>query len=162
MSNTYSQIHIQAIFAVKKRTGIIQKEWKDELYKYITGIVQVHTHKLLAINGMPDHLHVFFGMRPIQSLSDLMQDIKGSSSKWINEKKFIKEKFEWQQARPDDLVGRGYGAFSYSRSQVPGVITYIQDQEHHHHKITFLEEYKNFLERFEVDYDERYIFKELE
>ena len=81
MANTYHQIHIQAIFAVKKRTGLIQKEWKDELYKYITGIIQAHDHKLLSINGMPDHLHVFFGMRPTQSLSDLMQDVKGGSSK---------------------------------------------------------------------------------
>lgn len=153
MANTYTQIHIQAIFAVKKRTGLIQKEWKDELYKYITGIIQTHDHKLLAINGMPDHLHVFFGMRPIQSLSDLMQDIKGSSSKWINEKKFIKEKFEWQE---------GYGAFSYSKSQVSRVIAYVQNQEVHHRKITFLEEYKKFLEKFEVDYDERYIFKAIE
>lgn len=153
MANTYTQIHIQAIFAVKKRTGLIQKEWKDELYKYITGIIQTHDHKLLAINGMPDHLHVFFGMRPIQSLSDLMQDIKGSSSKWINEKKFIKEKFEWQE---------GYGAFSYSKSQASRVIAYVQNQEVHHRKITFLEEYKKFLEKFEVDYDERYILKAIE
>ena len=150
MSNTYTQIHIQAIFAVKKRTGLIQKEWKDELYKYITGIVQAHEHKLLAINGMPDHLHVFFGMRPIQSLSDLMQNIKQDSSKWVNQKKFIKEKFEWQE---------GYGAFSYSKSQVSRVISYIQNQESHHRKITFLDEYKKFLENFGVDYDERYIFK---
>ena len=128
MANTYHQIHIQAIFAVKKRTGLIQKEWKDELYKYITGIIQTHDHKLLAINGMADHLHVFFGMRPTQSLSDLMQDVKGSSSKWINEKKFIKEKFEWQE---------GYGAFSYSKSQVSTVIAYVQNQEAHHRKITF-------------------------
>jgi len=153
MANTYTQIHIQAVFAVKNRTGLIQGRWKDELYKYITGIIQTHDHKLLAINGMPDHLHVFFGMRPIQSLSELMQDIKGSSSKWINEKKFIKEKFEWQQ---------GYGAFSYSKSQVSTVIAYIQNQELHHQKLTFLEEYKSFLEKFEIDYDERYIFKELE
>lgn len=153
MANTYTQIHIQAIFAVKRRTGLIQKEWKDELYKYITGIIQTHDHKLLAINGMPDHLHVFFGMRPIQSLSDLMQDIKGSSSKWINEKKFIKDKFEWQE---------GYGAFSYSKSQVPGVIAYVQNQEDHHRKTTFIEEYKSFLEKFEITYDERYIFKALE
>lgn len=153
MANTYTQIHIQAIFAVKKRTGLIQKEWKNELYKYITGIIQTHDHKLLGINGMSDHLHVFFGMRPTQSLSDLMQDIKGSSSKWINEKKFIKDKFEWQQ---------GYGAFSYSKSQAAEVIAYVQNQEVHHQKITFLNEYKRFLEKFEVDYDERYIFKELE
>lgn len=153
MSNTYTQIHIQTIFAVKKRIGLLQKEWKDELHKYITGIIQLHDHKLLAINGMPDHLHVFFGMRPTQSLSDLMQDVKGSSSKWINEKKFIKEKFEWQA---------GYGAFSYSKSQSSNVIAYIQNQETHHRKISFLEEYKTFLEKFEIDFDERYIFKEPE
>ena len=150
MANTYTQIHLQVIFAVKKRTGLIQKEWKDELYKYITGIIQAQDHKLLAINGMPDHLHVFFGMRPIQSLSDLMQDIKQDSSKWINQKKFIKEKFEWQE---------GFGAFSYSKSQASRVISYVQNQEVHHRKITFLDEYKKFLEKFEVDYDERYIFK---
>ena len=153
MPNTYTQIHIQVIFAVKKRTGLIQKEWNDELYKYITGIIQHHDHKLLAINGMPDHVHAFFGMRPTQSLSDLMQDVKGSSSKWINEKKLIKDRFEWQE---------GYGAFSYSKSQVSKVIAYIQNQETHHRKITFVEEYKKFLEKFEVDYDERYIFKALE
>ena len=153
MANTYTQIHIQAIFAVKRRAGLIQNGWKDELYKYITGIIQAHEHKLLAINGMPDHLHIFFGMRPIQSLSDLMQDIKGSSSKWINERKFIKDKFEWQE---------GYGAFSYSKSQVPGVTAYVQNQEDHHRKTTFIEEYKSFLEKFEIDYNERYIFKALE
>jgi putative transposase len=97
MANTYTQIHLQAIFAVKKRTGLIQKEWKDELYKYITGIIQAYDHKLLAINGMPGHLHIFFGMRPIQSLSDLMQEVKHDSSKWINQKKFTREKFEWSR-----------------------------------------------------------------
>ncbi len=150
MANTYHQIHIQGIFAVKKRTGLIQRGWKDELYKYITGIVQKHDHKMLAINGMPDHLHIFFGMRPTQSLSDLMQDVKGSSSKWINEKKFIRERFEWQE---------GFGAFSYSKSQASKVIAYVQNQEAHHRKITFLDEYKTFLKKFEVEYDERYIFK---
>ncbi|MDQ6901713.1 MAG: IS200/IS605 family transposase [Bacteroidota bacterium] len=150
MPNTYHQIHIQAIFAVKNRTGLIQKEWRDELYKYITGTIQTHDHKLLAINGMPDHLHIFFGMRPTQSLSDLMQDVKGNSSKWINEKKFIKEKFEWQG---------GYGAFSYSKSQVSKVISYVQNQEAHHRKFSFINEYKMFLKKFEVDYDDRYIFK---
>ena len=153
MANTYTQIHIHTVFAVKKRTGLIQKEWKDELYKYITGIIQTHDHKLLAINGMPDHLHIFFGMRPIQSLSDLMQDIKGRSSKWINEKKFIEEKFEWQE---------GYGAFSYSKSHVAKVVRYVQNQEAHHREITFTEEYQKFLEKFEIEYDERYIFKALE
>lgn len=131
--------------------GLIGEQWKDELYKYITGIIQTHEHKLLAINGMPDHIHIFFGMRPFQSLSDLMQDVKGSSSKWINERKYVREKFEWQE---------GYGAFSYSKSQAPKVITYIQNQQAHHRKLNFLEEYKKFLEAFEIDYDERYLFKE--
>jgi REP element-mobilizing transposase RayT len=153
MANTYTQIHIQSIFAVKKRSSLIQTEWKDELYKYITGIIQKHEHKLLAINGMPDHLHVFFGMRPAQSLSDLMQDIKGSSSKWINERGFVRGRFEWQA---------GYGAFSYSKSQVPNVISYIENQEIHHQKKTFLKEYVEFLKKFEVDYDERYLFQKLD
>ena len=150
MANTYTQIHLQAIFAVKKRTGLIQKEWKDELYKYITGIIQAYDHKLLAINGMPDHLHIFFGMRPIESLSDLMENIKQDSSKWINQKKFIKEKFEWQS---------GFGAFSCSKSQTSSVINYVNNQESHHRKISFQDEYKKFLEKFEIAYDERYIFK---
>ena len=102
---------------------------------------------------MEDHLHVLFGMRPAQSLSDLMQDVKGSSSKWINEKKFVKSRFEWQE---------GYGAFSYSKSQIRNVISYIQNQEAHHQKYSFLDEYKLFLKKFDVDYDERYIFKPLE
>ncbi len=153
MPNTYTQLHVHVIFAVKFRIGIIQPEWKDELYKYITGIIQMHKHKLLVINGMPDHLHVFFGMRPTQSLSDLMQDIKGSSSKWINERKFVKGRFEWQ---------KGYGAFAYSKSHVSNVIAYIKDQEIHHKKLSFIEEYTEFLKKFEIDYDEKNIFKPLE
>ena len=153
MPNTYTQIHIHAVFAVKARAGLIQREWKNDLYKYITGILQHYSHKLLAINGMPDHVHVFFGMRPNQSLSDLMQDIKGGSSKWINDQKFVKGRFEWQE---------GYGGFSYSKSHVSRVIAYIQNQEIHHRRKTFLEEYNEFLIKFGVDYDERYIFKVLE
>jgi len=150
MPNTYTQIHIHAVFAVKNRAGLIQKEWKDELYKYITGIVQQQKHKLLAINGMPDHIHIFFGLKPTQSLSDLIQDVKGSSSKWINDKKFTKSRFEWQQ---------GFGAFSYSNSHISNVISYIENQEAHHRKQTFIDEYKHMLNRFEVDYNERYLFK---
>lgn len=153
MANTYTQIHIQAVFVVQNRDCVIHKSWKNELYKYITGIIQNHNHKVLAINGMPDHVHVLFGMRPTQSLSDLMQDIKGDSSKWINEKGYVKGKFSWQA---------GYGAFSYSKSHVENVITYIQNQEIHHKKKTFMEEYIEFLEKFEVDYDERYVFKPVE
>ncbi len=153
MPNTYTQIHIQAVFAVKNRECIISPRWKDELYKYITGIVQGNGHKLLAINGMPDHVHIFFGMKPTQSLSDLLQDIKGNSSKWINEKKFTQGKFSWQE---------GYGAFSYGKSQISKVIDYIERQEEHHSKKTFIEEYTGFLDAFGVAYDERYIFKAVE
>lgn len=152
MPNTYTQIHIQFVFAVKFRHGLISSSWKDELYQYITGIVQNNKHKLICINGMPDHIHIMIGVRPHQSISDLMQDVKGGSSKWINEKKFLKGKFEWQQ---------GYGAFSYGKSQVKDVVHYIQNQEQHHQKKTFLEEYVDFLKKFEVEYEESYIFKEL-
>jgi REP element-mobilizing transposase RayT len=150
MPNTYTQIHIQAVFAVQNRACIIKPSWKDELYKYITGIVQTNKHKLLSINGMPDHIHILFGFRPTQSLSDLMQDIKGDSSKWINEKGFVKGKFSWQE---------GYGAFSYSKSELHKVINYIERQEYHHKNTTFIEEYLAFLDEFEVDFDDRYIFK---
>ncbi|WP_264520177.1 IS200/IS605 family transposase [Flavobacterium sp. N1994] len=151
MANTYTQIHIQFVFAVKFRDGLIHSSFKDELYQYIVGIIKNNNHKLLAINGMPDHIHVFIGMRPTQSVSDLLQDIKGNSSKWINEKKFLKAKFEWQE---------GYGAFSYSKSQVNSVIDYIKNQEKHHAVKTFRDEYLEFLNLFEIDYDDRYIFKE--
>jgi len=151
MANTYTQIHIQFVFAVKFRNGLIHSSFKDELYKYITGIIKTNNHKMLAINGMPDHIHILIGMRPTQSISELMQIIKANSSKWINEKKFLNVKFEWQE---------GYGAFSYSKSHVQNVINYIQNQEERHKTKSFQEEYLEFLEAFEVDYDERYIFKE--
>ncbi len=151
MANTYTQIHIQFVFAVKYRDGLIHLYFKDELYQYIAGIINHHNHKLLAINGMPDHIHILIGMRPAQSISDLMQDIKGSSSRWINEKKFLKVKFEWQE---------GYGAFSYAKSQVNNVINYIKNQEQHHSIKSLRQEYLEFLELFEVAYDERYIFKD--
>lgn len=152
MANTYTQIHIQCVFAVKFRQSVIRQEWKERLHKYITGIVQNHDHKMIAINSMPDHLHLFMGFRPTQSLSDLMKMVKGDSSEWINEQKFNGSKFNWQD---------GFGAFSYSRSQLNAVALYIENQEQHHRKKTFLEEYKDFLDRFEVEYDKRYIFKDL-
>jgi putative transposase len=151
MANTYTQIHIQFVFAVKYRDGLILPSFQKELYQYISGIIKHHNHKLVAINGMPDHVHIFIGMRPTQSISDLMQDIKGSSSKWINEKQFLKVKFEWQE---------GYGAFSYSKSHVDAVIKYIEKQEEQHSSKPFREEYLDFLKLFEVDFDERYIFNE--
>lgn len=153
MANTYTQIYIQTVFSVQNRTSLIKTEWKDELYKYITGIIQNNGHKLIAINGMPDHLHLFIGMKPIQSLSDLMQDIKGSSSRWIHEKGYVKGRFEWQA---------GFGGFSYSISQIDSVVKYINNQESHHKKRTFSEEYLDFLVKFQVPFDERYIFKPVE
>ena len=153
MPNTYTQIHIQTVFTVQNRTCVIHKRWKEELYRYITGIVQNHGHKVLAINGMPDHLHLFFGMRPTQSLSKLMQAVKGDSSKWINDKKFVQGRFSWQE---------GYGAFSYSKSHVSNVIQYIQNQEQHHRTRTFIEEYHDLLQKFGVSFEERYSFKPIE
>lgn len=150
MANTYTQIHIQVVFSVQNRRSLISDSWKDELYQYIAGIIRNNHHKLLAINGMADHIHILFGLRPSQSLSELMQDVKGSSSKWINEKGFVKGKFSWQE---------GYGAFSYSKSVLPNVIQYIKNQPIHHKKKVFIEEYHELLEEFEVDYDDKYIFK---
>ncbi|QQS52645.1 MAG: IS200/IS605 family transposase [Bacteroidota bacterium] len=150
MPNTYTQIHIHTVFAVQNRPSLISKSWSQRLYQYITGIIQNHGHKLLAINGMPDHIHILFGMRPAQSLSDLMRDIKGDSSLWINENKLVAGKFSWQE---------GYGAFSYSKSQVHSVANYIENQELHHCKKSFLEEYTKILVDFGIDYDEKYLFK---
>lgn len=149
MPNSYTQIHIHAVFAVQNRISLISKNWEQRLYQYITGILQNHGHELLAINGMPDHIHILFGMRPIQSLSDLMRDIKGDSSLWINENKFVAGKFSWQE---------GYGAFSYSKSQISAVATYIENQELHHKKKSFIEEYVKILQDFEIEFDEKYIF----
>lgn len=150
MANTYTQIHLQLVFAVKSRGCLIKPIWKDELYKYITGIITHNQHKVLSIGGMPDHIHILIGMRPHQALSELLKEVKGSSSKWINERKFLATHFAWQE---------GYGAFSYAKSQLPNVISYIQHQEEHHKKKDFKEEYLGLLRDFEVNYDERYILK---
>ena len=152
MANTYTQIHIQAVFAVQNRLCLINKQWKDQLYKYITGVIQNQGHKLLAINGVADHVHIFFGYRPVQSLSDLMQDVKGNSSKWINQNRLVKGRFSWQE---------GYGAFSYHKNRVQSIINYILRQEEHHKKISFRHEYQKLLEEFEVEYDQNYIFKDI-
>ncbi len=153
MANTYTQIHIHAIFGVQNRISLIKSEWEEELYRYITGIITQQGHKLLAINGMPDHVHVFMGLRPVQSVSDLMQEVKTSSSKWINQKKLVAGKFSWQE---------GFGAFSYSKSHVNNVIDYIKSQKEHHQKSSFIDEYLSFLRKFEIDFDERYIFKPID
>jgi len=153
MANTFTQIHIHAVFAVQNRLSLVSNSWEERLFQYITGIIQNHNHKLISINGMPDHIHILFGMRPTQSLSDLMQDIKGDSSLWINKNNFVAGKFSWQE---------GYGAFSYSKSQIPAVARYIENHKQHHSKKSFIEEYEKILIDFGVEYDERYIFKAIE
>ena len=152
MANTYTQIHLQLIFAVQNRISLIDEKWETQLYKYLTGIIQNHDHKMLIVNGMPDHLHLVIGMRPVQSLSNLMQIVKKDSSKWINDNQFVKGKFSWQE---------GYGAFSYSKSQLPRLINYVQNQKLHHKKKTFQQEYVGFLDKFEVEYENRYLFHEV-
>ncbi|PWN07287.1 IS200/IS605 family transposase [Rhodohalobacter mucosus] len=150
MANTYTQIHIHVICAVKNRQSMIHSSWEDQLYKYITGIVQNQGHKLMQVNGMPDHVHLLIGYRPIQSLSDLMKNVKQDSSRWINHTRLAEGRFAWQE---------GYGAFSHSKSQVRKVISYIQNQKEHHKKKSFREEYLEFLKKWDVEFDERYIFK---
>ena len=152
MANTHTQIHLQTVFAVQNRQSLIKKEWRNELYKYITGIIQNHNHKVLQINGTADHIHILFGMRPTQSLSDLMKQVKQDSSKWINSKGFVNGKFSWQA---------GYGAFSYSKNQIPNVINYIKNQEEHHKIKTFSEEYLELLQEFKIDYNDLYILKSI-
>lgn len=152
MADTYSQIYIHIVFAVKGRANLISKKWKDELYKYITGIVSNEGQKLLAINGMPDHIHILIGLKPTAVLSNIVRDIKANSSKFINDKKWIAGKFEWQQ---------GFGAFSYSHSQLTNVITYIQNQEEHHKTKTFREEYIEFLTLYNIDFKNEFIFEDV-
>lgn len=152
MADTYSQIYIHIVFAVKGRSNLISPKWKDELYKYITGIITNDGQKLIAINGMPDHIHILIGLKPTIALSDIVRDIKASSSKFINTQKWIAGKFEWQH---------GFGAFSYSHSQLSNVINYIQNQEEHHKTRTFRQEYLEFLKRYNVDFKEEFIFEEV-
>jgi REP element-mobilizing transposase RayT len=150
MADTFSQIYIQIIFAVKGRESLIHHTWEEELYKYITGIVRNNDQKLLAINGMPDHIHILIGMKPTCCLSDLVREIKKSSNAFINEHKFSKYSFKWQD---------GYGAFSYSHSSLNSVIGYIQNQKEHHKKQTFKDEYLDFLEKFQIQYKDNYLFE---
>jgi REP element-mobilizing transposase RayT len=153
MANTYTQIHIHGIFAVQNRISLIKESWREELYRYITGIVQNHGHKILQIGGMSDHVHLLFGMRPVESLSDIMKFLKGESSEWINKQRLVMGHFSWQE---------GYGAFSYSKSQLNSVIQYIANQPEHHKKRDMVTEYTDFLRNFDVEYDEKYIFKPVE
>lgn len=149
MPNTYTQLYVHIVFTVQERQCSLSAEWREELFKYITGIVKNRGQKLLAINGMPDHVHVFIGMSPTIALSDLVRDIKAGSSGFINEKRWVRGKFNWQE---------GFGAFSHSHSEIEKVIRYIQNQQEHHRKKTFREEYVGMLKSFSVEYDERYLF----
>lgn len=153
MSSTFSQIYIQIVFAVKGRENRIHSTWEEELYKYISGIVRNKEQKMLAINGMPDHIHFLIGMKPSCCLSDLVREIKKSSNEFINERKFSKHKFYWQE---------GYGAFSYSHSALDNVIGYIKNQKEHHQKQSFRDEYISFLKKFQIEYKDEYLFEWLE
>ena len=150
MAGTFSQIYIQVIFAVKSRDSLIHSSWEEELYKYISGIVRNKEQKMLAINGMADHIHFLIGMKPSCCLSDLVREIKKSSNEFIKEKGFSKFKFQWQE---------GYGAFSYSHSNLDNVIKYIMNQKEHHKKKSFKDEYMEFLKKFEIEFKGEYLFE---
>ena len=150
MANTYVQAYFHLVFAVQHRQALIQKVWKDELEKYITKIVQRNGHKLIAIGSMPDHIHIFTGYKLTQTIPDLVEEIKTSTNHWIRERKLSKFKFDWQ---------KGYGAFTHSHFQIATVSTYVFEQETHHRKKSFREEYLEMLYKFEIDYKEEYVFE---
>ena len=150
MANTYSQIYIQIVFSVKGRENLIREIFRDELQMYISGIIKNLNQKLYAIYIMPDHAHLFISINPSKSISDLVRDIKANSSRFINEKGWIKGKFAWQD---------GYGAFSYSKSQSANVVNYIINQPNHHKSVSFKDEYIDLLKKFEIQFDEKYLFE---
>ena len=150
MANTYTQIYHHYVFTVKDRTSVINPEWEHQLYRYITGIVQEQGHKLMTVNGMPDHIHLLVSMNPHQSSSQLIYFVKRSSSLWINRNGFVRGKFSWQE---------GYGAFSCAKTGVSRVARYIENQKNHHRKKSFLEEYIDLLEAYEIEFNNRYLFK---
>lgn len=153
MANTFSQIYIQTVFAVSNRLSLIRDDFKVDVYKYITGIVKNKGQKLISINGMPDHVHILIGLRPAMALADLVQDIEVDSSNFINKKKWVHGKFSWQE---------GYGAFSYGHSQLDTIIRYIQNQEKHHSRRSFKDEYLTLLRKFDIAFDDKYVFKFIE
>ena len=152
MANTYSQLFIHLIFAVKYRDAVLDKSWRDELIQYIIGIIEKRNNKVCAIGGMEDHIHILISLSPEQSLSELVRDVKRASTLWIEKKGFVRSRFAWQN---------GFGAFSYAKSQLHTVANYVQNQENHHKKISFHNEYTRFLELFDVDFDDRYTFQPL-
>ena len=152
MANSYSQIYLQLIFTVKYRRATLDKTWRDELFSFMSGIINNTGNKTVIINGVEDHLHCFLILKPNTKISELTQKVKSSSSKWINENNLTPQKFQWQS---------GYGVFSYSKSHVGRVYNYIKNQEIHHKEISFKQEYLDFLKKFGIPYEERYIFEEL-
>lgn len=153
MPGTYSQIYIQYVFTVKGKQNLLRKPWREDVFKYISGIIKEKGQKPIIVNGVEDHVHVFVGIKPSMNISDLVRDIKNNSSKFINEQKFLPVKFAWQE---------GYGVFSYSHSDIDNVYKYIANQEEHHKKMTFKEEYLDFLKKFQVEYNEKYLFDWIE
>jgi REP element-mobilizing transposase RayT len=150
MSSTFSQIYIQIVFAVKGRQNFLQKPWRDDVFKYMSGIIKGKNQKPIIVNGVSNHVHLFIGLKPSMAVSDLVRDVKNNSTNFINEQKYLKGKFSWQE---------GFGAFSYSHSQIDQVYQYILNQEEHHRKKTFKEEYLDFLHKFEIEYEEKYLFE---
>lgn len=153
MANTYNQIYIHLVFAVKYRDAVIDKSWRQELFQYMIGLIENRKHKVYAIGGMSDHIHILVSLSPKQAISELVLEIKRASSLWIKEKQFVRCQFAWQE---------GFEAFSYGKSQVDHVVKYIQNQEVHHAKRTFKDEYISFLKLFGIEYDEKYVFHEME
>jgi putative transposase len=149
MAGTFSQIYIQVVFAVKGRKNLLQKPWRDEVFKYMAGIIKGKKQKPIIVNGVSDHVHLFIGLKPSVALSDLVRDVKNNTTNFINEKKYIPGKFSWQE---------GFGSFSYAQSQIGRVYQYILYQEEHHCQKTFKAEYLEFLQKFEIEFDEKYLF----
>ncbi|RYE22530.1 MAG: IS200/IS605 family transposase [Sphingobacteriaceae bacterium] len=152
MANTYHQIYLQAFFAVKYRQALIKREWKSQLFAVIGNLINETNCKTIIVNGMEDHVHCFLSLKPVVSVSELMKTVKAKSSKYINDHALTPERFEWQE---------GYGVFSYGQSGVDAVYHYIQNQEEHHQKQNFKDEYLNFLRKYQVAYDDQYLFQEL-
>ena len=153
MAGTFTQIYIQAVFAVKGRNNLLQKPWRDEVFKYMAGIIKNKGQKPIIVNGVADHAHLFFGLKPSIAISDLIRDVKNNTSNFINGKDWVRGRFTWQE---------GYGAFSYGHSQIKKVYNYVFKQEEHHRKRTFREEYLQFLEKFQIPYEDRFLFEWLD
>ena len=149
MAGTFTQIYIQAVFAVKGRANLLKKPWREDVFKYISGIINNKGHKPIIVNGVQDHVHIFFGLKPTMAISDLIRDVKNNSSNFINENKWLRGKFSWQA---------GYGAFSYGHTQIQNVYEYIKNQEQHHQERTFQDEYLEFLAKHGRSYEKRFLF----